>query len=1069
MRKVIDKDGLLVVLVGIMMTAVVFLPVVGNNSTNSNIQTIDQPQSDAVLEMYEDNTTTINLNDYLESGWDSIEVNSADEVDYSLSGSELTILPAENWFGNTSLSVTATYYLAGINPPPNQDTLQSVYLDTVNVSLSILPVNDAPRLSDKSTYRLKTTTDSDYSLPEALDLGMIFDDVDSDLSYSWESMNGMASVSIEGSMLRSISTGRSEGDDVITITATDGEYECSTDLLMSLFPKEYIYLQEDTYVEIPLEGIVDPQIEEYILIDPPYISSSLNNMSVECTPDKNWFGVGDMGIFTVPLASGINPPPENSIASAPPGDSINPPEPNVIEFGYYEIGLSVIPVNDRPLTVVDELYLVNMSSDSTYDFGDGYEVDMNDLFDDVDDDLTFSWVSEKGYAYPILLQDKMYAISAYHSDDTVIDRITILASDGEYVAEYDIYVAVQPRRSVSMSEDNEFTLNLDDFVDASKEYFYMAGSNNILSSVQTTFDGNALATLSPAENWYGEDIVRLYTVPREDSLVQENRIFSAPGDSNNPPLDFIEYGFFEFDVTVSSVNDEPVASDIPTITINEDEPLSSALDLDSYFSDIDSTLSYSITGGSNVFASVNENNEVTLTPSDNWFGTDRLIVMANDGDSTVSREFDVVVTPLNDPPSSLGYTEWFELPEDSALDLDISGYFVDVDDTVQYSFISDENISVTLNSTTGLANISPAANWNGQATVTFYASDGEYSASQETEFMVSAVNDAPEICSNITNIDYLEDNSEIIDLGSMFDDIDSNLTYSASMDNTDIRARIAPASDILTLTSSSDWSGRGTLTLTASDGEYAVSKSVEVVVSPVNDAPVMLQAVDELSFSEDATYEIDLDELFYDVDSQLSYSGSSNAYLDITVDTVDNVVDVVPVANWYGVSEISLTATDGEFEVTKTITCLVRPVNDMPVMKKALPQVIVEGDSYILDLNGYFSDVDGDSLTFDIQGSDNIIITPTGTKGIYEISCPDDWTGAETLSVTVSDGTAQYRMPISIASMPATKANTSGTVAGGSNGMLMIALVISAIGMVAITATARTRIRGYRKPEMEGA
>ena len=122
----------------------------------------------------------------------------------------------------------------------------------------------------------------------------------------------------------------------------------------------------------------------------------------------------------------------------------------------------------------------------------------------------------------------------------------------------------------------------------------------------------------------------------------------------------------------------------------------------------------------------------------------------------------------------------------------------------------------------------------------------------------------------------------------------------------------------------------------------------------------------------------------------------------------------------------------------------------------------------VLDLRAYYSDIDGDSLTFSIASSDNLVIEETGTKGIFEISSLDGWTGAETLMITASDGTETYEMPISIASMPGSE-TSSATATGGSEGMMMIALVVCAIGMVAVTATARSRVRSYKKPEMEGA
>ncbi|MCK5253635.1 MAG: VCBS repeat-containing protein, partial [Thermoplasmata archaeon] len=77
--------------------------------------------------------------------------------------------------------------------------------------------------------------------------------------------------------------------------------------------------------------------------------------------------------------------------------------------------------------------------------------------------------------------------------------------------------------------------------------------------------------------------------------------------------------------------------------------------------------------------------------------------------------------------------------------LDLSGAFEDPDgDDIEWSIAEEsENLTLTIDPVTGKVTIEPAADWFGEETITFVASDGEFTASQTVTVIVTSVNDIP--------------------------------------------------------------------------------------------------------------------------------------------------------------------------------------------------------------------------------------------------------------------------------------------------------------------------------------
>jgi hypothetical protein len=221
-------------------------------------------------------------------------------------------------------------------------------------------------------------------------------------------------------------------------------------------------------------------------------------------------------------------------------------------------------------------------------------------------------------------------------------------------------------------------------------------------------------------------------------------------------------------------------------------------------------------------------NNVTYTPAANANGSVTLTVQTSDqgntgsgGALTDSDSVTLDITAVNDNPTVEAVIATQNLSEDfTSYTLDLKAAFADVETTdanLSYSVSGDSNINVSINS--GVATISSTAHWNGSETLTFTATDaGGLSVSQDVDFNVVAVNDAPTVANPIANQSAAEDSPFTFTFAAnTFNDVDvgDSLHYSSDVSgwlsfNADTRtfSGIPANGDV----------GTTTVTVTATDG-----------------------------------------------------------------------------------------------------------------------------------------------------------------------------------------------------------------------------------------------------------
>ncbi|MGL1151151.1 tandem-95 repeat protein, partial [Vibrio parahaemolyticus] len=367
---------------------------------------------------------------------------------------------------------------------------------------------------------------------------------------------------------------------------------------------------------------------------------------------------------------------------------------------------------------------------------------------------------------------------------------------------------------------------------------------------------------------------------------------------------------------------------------------------------------------------------------------------------TASDSDSLVVNRVNDAPTVENAIADQVLSEDfDAYTIDLNEVFKDSDSSLEFSVSGNNSIQISIVS--GVATITPTADWNGKETITFTAKDpsGE-SVSQTVNFTVTpvadieadkttVVEDTPTIIKVLGN-DTFEDDGKVVSLDT--NNGPANGTVSVNPDGS------------VTYTPNDNYVGKDTFTYIVTSGGVSESATVEVNVTPVNDAPVAKG--DIATTQEDTAVTIDVLPNDTDIDGDTLRIDSASVPSDQgTVEIVDGKLVFTPAENFNGNAEITYTVTDGSLTDQATVKVTVNAVNDTPVVESNLADQTLAEDftTYTIDLNTAFSDVDNvdGELTFSVSGNSNVLVSIE--NGIATISPTADWNGSETLTFTATD------------------------------------------------------------------
>ena len=493
---------------------------------------------------------------------------------------------------------------------------------------------------------------------------------------------------------------------------------------------------------------------------------------------------------------------------------------------------------------------------------------------------------------------------------------------------------------------------------------------------------------TPDENFYGT-ITYNFTVTDPGSLTSE--IVSVT-------------------ITVPNTDDAPTVANAPSdVTVNEDAD-NTVIDLSNVINDVDNdntNISFSLVskGDESIVSSSLSGKTLTLDFQDNkntGDGNMAIIYRASSNGLTVDDTIVVTVNPVDDGPTVANLIDDIAVSEDASNStIDLSLVFTDIDNNdsdITPSVLSNNNSALITTSISGKTlTLNFQNNQNGTAELVIRGTSNGKTADDTFQIIVNAVDDAPTVANAPSDVTVNEDaDNTVIDLSNVINDIDNeNTSIQLSLvdKGNESIVTVDLSDNILTLDfqENQNTDGDGILIIyRGTSNSLTVDDTIVVIVNPVDDSPIVANAVSDLTVSEDAeTTLIDLVSVFTDIDNddtKITKVLISNNNSDLVTHTlVGNDLNLIFDTNSSGVATIVIEGTSNGKTVNDTLIVTVTPVDDAPAIANALSDVIIDedADDGVISIADLFTDIDNanDSITVRIQSNDNISIASINIEG----------------------------------------------------------------------------------------
>ncbi|MCH6258332.1 putative Ig domain-containing protein, partial [Puniceicoccaceae bacterium K14] len=868
---------------------------------------------------------------------------------------QLTFIPDENWNGQVSFGWSASDGSVWSSSPST-------------VTIDVEAVNDTP----VATVSIGSETyDIDAIFNIQLPARAFIDPDNGDtLTYSADLPHWL-SIDAETGELMGTPTFDSIGTHEIAIVATDNSGESDT-----------------IRFEIDIENFNDAPT-----VKPISDISLLEDAPIDIDLTENFTDLdtqyGDILTFTGNLSNGDPLPswlvldPETGKLSGTPGNddlglfTIEVTASDGEESASDSFTISVTNTNDAP-------ELVSEIEDQTIDEDTEFSLDVSGKFVDIDANtvLTYEAIQTNGSPLPEWLEfDSQTGELTGTPENGDIGGISIIvtASDGSATASEMFNLEVEnvndaPTVSVIddtfLDEDSLLNLEL-------SEHFTDQDLGDSLTYSATLENGN------PLPNWLTLDSeTGLLSGTPENGDVGELTIVTSASDGQLSVSN-------TFKLTVENTNDAPiVTTEIADQSVNEDAPFN--LDASEAFDDQDlgNTLSFQATLSNgdplpNWLSLDPETGVLSGTPGNNDVGSISLSIQAFDGQATISDTFSLTIENTQDTPVLVREIQNATTNEDTNFSIDVSASFTEEDlgDILNFSAELGNGDPLpdwlSLDAATGKLSGTPENSDVGTISVTVTASDGEASVSDSFEITVEGTNDAPTVTTTFVDLSIEEEQEFRLDVSKNFEDEDlgDSLTYSATLSNGDSLPNwisINPNTGELSGTPENEDVGDISITVTVSDGEETASDSFTLSIENTNDGPVVTTSIEDIATNEDESFSLNISGNFSDQDlgDTLTYGATlenGDPLPDwISINSKTGELTGTPKNGDIGEISITVTASDGEENVTDTFSLSVENTNDTPTVTHSFQDTSISEDSvFTLNASSNFADHDlGDSLTF---------------------------------------------------------------------------------------------------------
>ncbi|MCY3943805.1 MAG: hypothetical protein OXG18_08590 [Gemmatimonadetes bacterium] len=375
-------------------------------------------------------------------------------------------------------------------------------------------------------------------------------------------------------------------------------------------------------------------------------------------------------------------------------------------------------------------------------------------------------------------------------------------------------------------------------------------------------------------------------------------------------------------------------------------------------------------------------------------GTATITVTGTDpGALSVEQSFTVTVP--NRAPEAVDSIAAMETYVGESAHMVVAAYFSDPDgDSLSYTAESSDTGVVT--ATVSGDTVWVAGGAQGTTTVTVTATDpGGLFVTQN--FPVTVPNRAPERVDSIPAVETHIGLSAPVVVPAYFRDPDGDsLSYTAESSDTGVVTATVSGDTVLVVAVAK---GSATVTVTASDpGGLTARQSFAATVA--NRAPEAVDSIPALEKYLRETGAVVVSAYFTDPDGDaLSYAVESSDTAVATAAVSGDTVRVLAVER--GNANITVTASDPEGLFAEQSFPFTVP-NRAPEVVDSIPAVDTHaGDQVTVIASAYFSDPDGDSLSYEAESSDTGIVTVSvSVESVRVVGVAE---GSATVTVTASD------------------------------------------------------------------
>ena len=424
---------------------------------------------------------------------------------------------------------------------------------------------------------------------------------------------------------------------------------------------------------------------------------------------------------------------------------------------------------------------------------------------------------------------------------------------------------------------------------------------------------------------------------------------------------------------VAVPNREPVAvGTIEDLEVEVDSVV--VVEVAGYFADPDGdALAYAAVSSDSTRATVAIVGD-TVTVTGVAKGSVTVAVTATDVEGlSVEQSFGVRVP--NRAPVALGAIADLEVEVDSAVVVEVMGYFADPDgDELSFTAVSLDSTRATVVVVGDTVTVIGVA--KGSATVTVTATDPE-GLTAEQSFGVAVPNRAPVTVGTIAELEVEVDSAAVVEIAGYFADPDGDSLEYEAVSSDSKRAAVAVVGDTVTVMGVAK--GNLTVTVTATDPE-GLSAELHFGVKVPNRVPVVVGGIAGLEVEVDSVAAVEVAAYFTDPDGDsLEYSASSSDATRASIAVTGNTLAVTGVAK--GSAAVTVVAQDPEGLFAQQSFVVTVP-NRAPEAAGTIADLEVQVDSAAaVDVAVHFTDPDGDPLEYSVTSSDptRAMVTVTGS------------------------------------------------------------------------------------------